>query len=89
MKDDALLCGFFVVFVLFVAGVRVGGSIATSKLQLQIEEIGNSICEEEYNLTFDKYVNGTLYCKHIPQITRVELLGYDGIKVNIKEREVD
>lgn len=43
-----------------------------------MEELGNSICLEEYNKEFDKYEDGTLYCKDKEQVE-----SYDGIKVNI------
>ena len=40
-----------------------------------IEELGQSICEEEYNLDFESYIDEVLKCK--------PLTNYDGIRVEI------
>ena len=45
-------------------------------------ELGQSICDQEYNLDFDSYDGGNLKCKP-KQITKVA--SYDGIIIHIKE----
>lgn len=42
----------------------------------QVEELGGSICGEEYNMSFESYSNKVLKCK--PRV-----LEYDGISVEV------
>ena len=48
----------------------------------QIEQLAQSICDQEYNMDFDSYDDGELTCK--PKVI-VEQEQYDGIVINIKE----
>ena len=45
----------------------------------RVQPLGQAICEEEYNMDFDKYVSGELYCK-----PPIEKDNYDGIVVKLK-----
>ncbi len=66
--------GIVTILVLVFIGLVIGESIES---QEQIE-LGNAICEQEYNLTYDYYKNHTLHCK-VPK----QLENYGGIKINI------
>jgi len=48
----------------------------------EMQELGNAICDQEYNLEFDSYTDGELSCK--PKEVKLEI-PYDGIKVLIKD----
>ncbi len=41
-----------------------------------IEQLGQSICEEEYGMDFESYIDNTLRCKPFTET-------YDGIKVEV------
>jgi len=45
-----------------------------------ISELGNAICEEEYDMVFDSYEDGVLGCKK-----KEVVKSYDGLKVMIKK----
>jgi len=47
----------------------------------EIEQLGQSICEEEYGMDFESYIDNTLRCKPFTE-------EYDGIKVEVP-KEVD
>lgn len=75
-------------FYLFV-GVLIGtliGFVIFSLLflpeQNKISELGQTICEERFDMDYDSYNNGILECKHKPVVEE-----YDGIKIEINKME--
>ncbi len=47
----------------------------------EIEELGQSICDQEYDMDFESYNNNNLYCKN--KVIANETI-YDGITIKIK-----
>ena len=47
-----------------------------------IQELGQSICDQEYNMDYERYSDGELTCK--PKEVKAEVQ-YDGIVIQIKE----
>ncbi len=74
--------GFDIMAILGVGimiGIIIGGAIGTNHPMWTPEatqKLGSAICEEEYNMAFDKYSKGVLHCKHLG-------ISYDGLQVNI------
>ena len=50
-------------------------------LKPYLEELGKSICEEEYGMDYQSYYKGTLKCKPFTE-------SYDGIKVEVPKDTV-
>ena len=69
-----LICGVIAI-LFFIGGIAVG-TIEPMWDTGEVSDLGQSICEEEYNQTFDSYSEGNLYCKPLAE-------HYDGIKVVI------
>jgi len=61
-----------IVAIIFMIGMVVG-NIGTNEY---IEQLGQSICEEEYGMDFESYQDNTLRCKPVKE-------KYDGIKVEV------
>lgn len=56
-------------------------TIHERSLKEDVRDLGQAICEKEYDMDFANFTNGVLYCQ--PR----EVVGqYDGIKVNIGGR---
>ncbi len=66
----ALLVAMSIIFTTVIAS-----GIAEAKVA---EELGQAICEEEYDLDFDSYYDKELRCK--PKGT-----DYDGLRVKVRE----
>ena len=60
----------------FAIGILSGAFIGDRYFIPIVEELGESICEEEYNLDFESYIDGVLICKPFKE-------SYDGIKIEI------
>jgi hypothetical protein len=74
--------GIFLVGVLAGVLIMIGMSIALDPRGEFINDLGQSICEHEYNKDFD-YYNGVLHCKDKPiQLTD----NYAGIQVAFVEK---
>lgn len=69
------------IFLVFMIGML----ISDINSDVHIEDLGNSICEEEYEMEFDYYDKSSkkLYCKISEVIEQ-----YDGIIVSLK-KEID
>ena len=72
---------FFCVCGLFFSTGGMLGSFAADN-SIDIQQLGNAICDQEYNLEFDSYSKGELKCKQ-PEQTEA----YDGIVINIGNKE--
>ena len=75
-SEERFYTGFCVMIGILI-GFVIGGALGTISPMWEtgpVIELGNSICEQEYNQTFDSYSDGTLYCKPVAE-------SYDGIKV--------
>ena len=69
LKACLIILGMLIIFL-----VALG--FANETLQDRISELGNSICKERYNLTYESYYYNILSCKEIPD-------AYDGIKIKV------
>ena len=64
--------------------IMLGGIILIGVLGLMgiimsennVIELGSAICEQEYNLSYEKYQNDILYCKGKKE-------NYDGLKIQL------
>ena len=65
----------------FIIGMVLGAFIFNFGGHIKIEQLGKSICEEEYDLDFESYYDGVLKCKPFKE-------SYDGIKVEINNNGV-
>ena len=63
--------------------IVMGISFYFDDLYGDITELAQSICDQEYNMDFESYINGELTCKP-KEITKQKT--YDGIVVNIKKK---
>ena len=79
--DDGLMVPLALIGV--IIGMLFSGWIYDWGGKSSIEELGQSICEEEYGMDFDKYSyrETKLYCK--PIVPEKE---YDGIVVSLKNK---
>ena len=68
----------FLFFMVFAIGIVIGGALTDTIKGGDVSELGGAICDQEYDLDFDGYVNGELKCKN-----KEELVPYDGIKIKI------
>jgi len=76
-------CGYLIcVGVIFgvIFGVLIGGWINDWGGVLDIKELGQAICEEEYDMEYVSYSKGKLTCKPI-------LEDYDGLQVELRKLE--
>ena len=65
--------------LIIICGIMgIGGIIGYAIAQDDVAELAQSICEQEYDMDFDKYEDGKLYCK--PALVTES---YDGIKIII------
>lgn len=70
-----------------IIGIIVGLVITTlvfyafddDPTNIRIQQLGQAICEQEHDLTYDKYEEGILYCKGTPTLQE-----YDGIQIQIQ-----
>ena len=51
-------------------------------IEYDIEELGQSICDQEYDMDYDSYYKEVLKCK--PKVIKEEV-AYDGITIQIKD----
>lgn len=65
----ALILGLFL-------GRGIIATVANNKIDNIKQELGSAICNEEYNMDYEDYIDGKLYCK---QGTETKV--YDGINV--------
>lgn len=73
MKDTTIVTS---IGIGFIVGLLLGGWICNWGGTNDIEQLGQSICEEEYGMDYESYIDNTLKCKPIKET-------YDGIKVEI------
>lgn len=50
------------------------------KFYTEVNELGNAICNQQYNMTFDFYFEKKLHCK--PKVAK-KIQSYDGIQIAI------
>ena len=81
MSEDFLYLYVILLVGIFVVG-GVVGTIVPIWANSDIQQLGNAICDQEYNLEFDSYSKGELKCKQ-PEQTEP----YDGIVINIGNKE--
>lgn len=67
-------CVFLIMGLFF--GFLVGMVLVLVVDGISIEELGQSICDQEYGLDFESYINKVLNCKP-------KEISYNGISVNI------
>lgn len=77
-KRLEVLCFIFGVLMLFFLFCAIIFIYQSSFLVNDVCELGESICLQEYNLTFDSYEDKVLKCKPV-------VIEYDGIKIDIGE----
>ena len=77
MDDGTLL--LITLFIVTIAIVIIDGTLIGS-LKESNEELGQAICEQEYDMDYDKYEDGVLSCKPRPKVK-----AYDGIKIKTGE----
>lgn len=80
-----------VVFGVFIGGiitvlvfVFMIGPAATEKANAVIS-LGDAICDQEHDMTFDYFEDGILYCK--PKETPQQLDSYDGVIIGFNRGE--
>lgn len=64
------------IFLGLILGLFLGGWCYNWGGVDDIEMLGQSICEEEYGMDFESYIDNTLRCKPFTE-------SYDGIKVEV------
>lgn len=72
---------------IFMTGLIIGVVIILLLLSFDVfnsntKELGQSICDQEYDMDFEKYNDGELTCK--PKEIKEEVQ-YDGITIQIKD----
>ena len=73
---DGVLC-----FLLgLIVGVLVAGILIGEEHKREVEQLGKSICEEEYGMDFESYYEGVLRCKPFKET-------YDGIRVEVPKAQ--
>ncbi len=73
-----------VVFLIMSTGVVLGlliALMAMSSSLTPIHELGNAICDQEYDMQFDSYDDKKLKCK-----PKLQEEPYDGIVIDISDR---
>lgn len=78
-ERDGLL--WFIICIVFFFGGVATGMILFMLGDTNVSELAQSICDQEFNMDFDTYDDGTLKCK--PKDVRAEVQ-YDGIVIQIK-----
>ncbi len=78
MEDNFFGIIIVIIGIAFVWTLNYGGMQINEIKQ----ELGGSICDQEYNMDYESYSDGELSCK--PKEVK-ETIPYDGIKINIKE----
>jgi len=75
MEDGnlGLIIGLFIGLLL---GVVIAGTTSEIYYKNEIEELGKSICEEEYGMDYESYIGEVLKCKPFKET-------YDGIRVEV------
>jgi len=76
MADD--MFGFMMGFCIGALVILIVMLFMISDYENKLEQLGQSICDQEYGLDFDYYSDGILYCQPAEQIEP-----YDGIQVSI------
>ncbi len=76
MDDDEGIGIGMVIGILFTLSLLWSFNV----FEPETKELGQSICDQEYNLSFDIYSNGVLKCK--PKDIKAEVQ-YDGIVIEI------
>ena len=69
-----------IIVVILLVGIFSLAHYADTQILEIKQELGGSICDQEYNMNFDSYDNGVLKCK--PKDIKAEVQ-YDGIIVEI------
>ena len=72
--------GYFFIGMLVLFMIQSGFGLFNRPIE--IKELAQSICDQEYNMDYESYDDGELTCK--PKEI-VEQEQYDGIVINIKE----
>ncbi len=62
--------------IAFIIGILTGTFISENYYINRVEELGKSICEEEYGMDYESYFDKTLRCKPFKE-------SYDGIQVEV------
>jgi len=81
-KGTKDLINEILILISLAIGIIIGMLIVGEPLTDRIEDLGQSICEQEYGMDYDYYRGGELYCKPAPVTEH-----YDGIKVVIGGKE--
>ena len=84
MGKDEWLYPLGSIIAMLVAGLFMGalvsGILTSEYYEEKLEELGQSICEEEYNMDYKSYSKGDLTCKPKAIVHEME---YDGITIKI------
>ncbi len=70
----------FLLLGVFLGGILGGVMFWDTNTEKTKEELGGSICEEEYNMEYESYHHRILKCKPFKE-------SYDGIKVEVTKIE--
>ncbi len=70
------------IFIGFFVTAIVVSIILGTLWDIDLKELGGSICDQEYDMDYQSYYNGVLTCQ--PKVIKEEV-AYDGITIQIKE----
>ncbi len=76
---EGMISGLIIGVFLFGIGI---GTYVSDVMYDNISELGQSICDQEYDMDYDNYYDSELTCK--PKEIKEEVQ-YDGIIIQIKE----
>lgn len=76
---EGMIAGVIIGFIFFGGGM---GIYVSEVMYDDISELGQSICDQEYDMDYQSYSDGKLTCK--PKEIKEEVQ-YDGIVIQIKE----
>ncbi len=81
LRQETTHSKFLVSIVLIIVAFYIGGVVGTlypiwKTQQVEVEELGQAICEMESGMDFESYENYILNCKP-------KAIPYDGIKIRI------
>lgn len=83
--DSGTLCGIVIgILIGFVLSLIITTVFITEPNIVDKRELGQAICEEEFNLDYQSYSEGKLKCQ--PKEVKHEI-EYDGIIINIVDGE--
>ena len=74
--DEARQFALFNLIMGIALGIAIAGLFISIRGNPRMVELGKSICEEEYGMDYESYINEVLRCKPFKE-------SYDGIQVEV------